>query len=387
MAGNPRFRALARSDTRTAAAAGALTLIAVLATDALVVNEVTRGSLAPNVIGIALAALALMLLRGPLRRRPEWVAFGVGLVGVGAALHPMAELPEVRYLMLAYFSLLLVAMALFIPWSPAWHLSFLAVAMGAMALAVASPLGVALDDRFRTDAVMGAFAAVLVSGAGHLVLRRSRLRAFASEMKLRDLHLDTRRQQRELTRLNAELAAVSRRDPLTGVGNRLQMEEDVQELRRDLDKSGRPGAIALIDVDNFKRYNDRFGHVAGDTVLRRVGDAMRAGLRAGDGVYRFGGEEFLLLLPGATLADVQAVLDRLADSVAGLAILHPGNDPWGVITISTGIAPLEGDADSWIRAADQALYRAKDAGRNATAITEHGAVRILRRPEAVAPAA
>ena len=103
------------------------------------------------------------------------------------------------------------------------------------------------------------------------MLRRARLRGFAAEMQLRRLHLDTRRSHRELARLHDELAALSRRDPLTGVGNRLRMEEDVGAIGRDPERSGRPGAIALVDVDHFKRYNDRFGHLAGDEVLRRVG--------------------------------------------------------------------------------------------------------------------
>ena len=211
------------------------------------------------------------------------------------------------------------------------------------------------------------------------MLRRTRLRAFASEAQLRGLHERGRRQQAaEPPQRGA--GGRSRRDPLTGVGNRLRMEEDVQAISRDLERSGRTGALALVDVDHFKKYNDCFGHLAGDEVLRRIGAALGASLRAGDGVYRYGGEEFLLLLPGATVADAKAVVDRLNDAIAELGIVHPGNDPWGVITISAGVAPLgPGDADNWLRTADQALYRAKDAGRNATGLAERGAVRVLRR--------
>lgn len=118
--------------------------------------------------------------------------------------------------MLAYFSLLMVAMALFIPWSRRWHGAFLSVAFGLLTVAVFSSLGSQLDTQFRADALMGGLAALVASAAGHHMLRRTRLRAFASEAQLRGLHERGRRQQAELTRLNAELEVVSRRDPLTG---------------------------------------------------------------------------------------------------------------------------------------------------------------------------
>ena len=383
LSGHPRYRATTRRETRSAAFAAGVTLIVVLIADALLLGEPEPGALTSNVVGIIVAAMLLALLHGPLRRRPEVVAYAIGMTGVAIALQPMTQMVEVRYLMLAYFSLLSVAMALFIPWSLAWHVSWLAVAFGLLASIVLSPLGHDLDAVFRSDALMGGLAAMIASLTGNLMLGRSRLRAFASEAQLRGVHARSREQQAELSRLNAELAVVSRRDPLTGVGNRLRMDEDVQAIRRDLERSGRSGAIALVDVDHFKRYNDLFGHLAGDAVLRRIGSALGASLRAGDGVYRYGGEEFLLLLPGASVADAEAVVARLTESIEELQIAHPGNDPWGVVTISAGVAPMgPGDADNWLRTADSALYRAKDAGRNATGLAERGVIRIMRRPAA-----
>jgi diguanylate cyclase (GGDEF)-like protein len=381
LARHPRYRAVNRRETRAAAIAGALTLCAVLIADALLVGEVAPGALTPNLLGVLLGLLAIPLVRGPLRRRPQVAAFAVAMIAVATALEPMARYLEVRDLMLAYISLIVVAVALFIPWGHAWHALFLALTFVLVALVVATSPAALPADPFPTDALMGVLAAIVASTAGHLILRRSRLRAFASGVALRAVHERARRQQSELARLNAELALVSRRDPLTGVGNRLRMEEDVQAIRRELEEHHRSGAIALVDVDHFKRYNDHFGHVAGDAALQRVGAVLGASLRAGDGVYRFGGEEFLLLLPGASVADAEAVVARLNEAVAELAIPHPGNDPWRILTLSAGIAPLgPGDTDNWLRAADQALYQAKHAGRNATALTDRGTIRILPRP-------
>src|SRR6185437_1804735 len=125
--------------------------------------------------------------------------------------------------------------------------------------------------------------------------------------RLRDL-LDRERttsaalaeREAELARLNAQLVEDSRRDPLTGMRNRRALADDLREL----EASGRQGdtmfALALCDVDHFKAYNDRLGHLAGDQALRTIAAIVRATLRAGDLSYRFGGEEILLVLRDAS---------------------------------------------------------------------------------------
>ena len=115
-------------------------------------------------------------------------------------------------------------------------------------------------------------------------------------------------------------------------------------------------------------------------MLRTLGSTLGANLRTGDGVYRFGGEEFLLLLPGADLDVARGIVERLGRSIEELAMPHPGNQPWGVVTISAGIAALgaDSDADAWLRSADSALYKAKAAGRNATGLWRSGRIRIFR---------
>jgi diguanylate cyclase (GGDEF)-like protein len=382
-----RYRAAMRRDLRTAARAAATALIVVLVLDGVLQGGELE-TLWTNVAGSILAAVVLLASYGPLRRRPDICAFAVGSIGLAAALQPITELTTVRYLMLAYFALLVVAMALFMPWDVRRHVSWLVASYTSLLLVVLSPLGAGLDAAYRDDALTIGLAAVVTSLMGHTTLERRRQRAFASEQQTRRLHRRAQRSQIELSRLNAELEVVSRVDPLTGVGNRLRLEEDVRAVQSALSRNGGVGAIALVDVDHFKLYNDEFGHLAGDQVLRALGATLGADLRAGDGVYRFGGEEFLLLLPGADLKSARGVVERLSRAIEGLAMPHPGNAPWGVVTISAGIAALGpgSDADAWLRSADSALYRAKASGRNATGLATRGRVRIFR-PKVAQPVA
>jgi two-component system chemotaxis response regulator CheY len=158
----------------------------------------------------------------------------------------------------------------------------------------------------------------------------------------------------------------ARVDELTGVGNRLSMNEDLSALRSRAKRYGHRYSIAIGDVDRFKSYNDHFGHLAGDEVLRRIARQIRETLRAGDGLYRYGGEEFVVVLPEQGLAEAERALDRVRKAVENLAI--PSHREHGVVTISFGVAQVDPTIDrapeDWLRRADAALYRAKSAGRN-----------------------
>lgn len=152
-------------------------------------------------------------------------------------------------------------------------------------------------------------------------------------------------------------------DPLTGLFNRSALDQRLSEL--DGQPTGAEGgashALLLCDLDHFKRVNDRLGHAAGDAVLREVAETMRGALRAGDSIYRVGGEEILVVLPGATEANAVDVAERLRREVRK-------RRPAGVqVTISVGVAvsrhgPL--DTDKLIGLADAALYSAKAGGRD-----------------------
>jgi diguanylate cyclase (GGDEF)-like protein len=172
--------------------------------------------------------------------------------------------------------------------------------------------------------------------------------------------------------MHGSLVAQSRIDTKTGLLNASAWEgEAIAEIDRAV-RTQSPLAIALIDIDHFKAVNDTHGHLIGDKVLRAVTDGLRSQLRSYDLAGRFGGEEFVILLPQAREADALNVAERLRTHVAGLCI--PVNDdnksgPCVKLTISVGVASLDGanrELTDMVAAADAALYYAKEAGRNRT---------------------
>jgi diguanylate cyclase (GGDEF)-like protein len=178
---------------------------------------------------------------------------------------------------------------------------------------------------------------------------------------------ERRKIEQELERLNAALAEQARRDPLTGLGNRLRLEEDLATYDARRVRYGHCYCVLLCDLDQFKALNDRQGHQAGDRVLCAVADSLVRESRTSDAVYRYGGDELLVLLAEQTLEGVLVVCERMRTAVHRLALAHPDNDA-GVVTISIGAATCpEGDhtdATDAIRRADWALYAAKEQGRN-----------------------
>ena len=178
---------------------------------------------------------------------------------------------------------------------------------------------------------------------------------------------ERRRIENELERLNCELAAQARRDPLTGLGNRLRLEEDLALYDARRVRYGYSYCVLLCDLDHFKALNDRRGHQAGDRVLRQVADCVVRESRTSDAVYRYGGEELLVLLAEQTLEAALIVCERMRAAVHGLALPHTDTDA-GVVTISIGVAACpeanQGDSEDAIRRADRALYVAKARGRN-----------------------
>ena len=191
-----------------------------------------------------------------------------------------------------------------------------------------------------------------------------RLRLIAAQ-RITDLHDRLHRQQQQLTALTAEQHELARRDPLTGLSNRRALLEELERLEQRYRRYGHGYAIGLIDVDRFKSYNDTAGHLAGDEVLRRVGQALAADVRELDGLYRYGGEEFVCLLVGDAL-EAPVALERLRRSVEALGLPHPAR-PGEVVTITAGVATRAARhlcGEDLLAEADDALYRGKEGGRN-----------------------
>jgi two-component system cell cycle response regulator len=198
----------------------------------------------------------------------------------------------------------------------------------------------------------------------------------ASAFRVTRLHKRLAAQNEQLERLNERLFEESREDPLTHLGNRLRLGEDLDVLQARSRRYGHSYAVALCDVDLFKEYNDRYGHPAGDRVLKSVAGAITRNRRGGDTAYRYGGEEFVVVLPEQTLQAAASTADHLRKTVEALRIPHESNVPTRIVTISAGVAALSsGDSKSAVELlehADAALYKAKEAGRNRVAVHGNG---------------
>lgn len=157
-------------------------------------------------------------------------------------------------------------------------------------------------------------------------------------------------------------------DELTGLANRRRLNEVLAIEWARAQRSGQSLALAMIDIDEFKLYNDHYGHQAGDECLRRIAQGIGLNARRiGDLAARYGGEEFLLILPDADAAVAQRLAETVRKSIASLDLPHV-HSPTGRVTVSIGVAAMSDtchkDAEGLLRAADEALYRAKDGGRN-----------------------
>ncbi|WP_102504837.1 GGDEF domain-containing protein [Salinivibrio kushneri] len=153
-------------------------------------------------------------------------------------------------------------------------------------------------------------------------------------------------------------------DELTGLLNRVAFERTVKKLQAQSSRSGEIVSLALIDGDHFKDMNDNYGHNFGDYILEELADCFERYTRPIDHVYRYGGEEFLVLLPNTSLKQAESVMNRLREEVAKLLFCEDGLSI--TQTVSIGIARLsyDEDPDEAIERADRALYKAKETGRN-----------------------
>lgn len=172
----------------------------------------------------------------------------------------------------------------------------------------------------------------------------------------------------ELDMLSKELAAQSRQDALTGLSNRRHFDELLRREWAIGERERTELSVLFIDVDFFKRFNDGYGHAAGDECLARVGHALAGALRSFDVVARYGGEEFVVLLPRTGVTTTQILAARLLDAVDDLRIPHESSEAESHVTISIGMATMvptgEHGPDELLRRADHALYGAKAAGRH-----------------------
>lgn len=186
----------------------------------------------------------------------------------------------------------------------------------------------------------------------------------------RDAEIESR--TRELEHSNARLRELSNVDPLTGLANRRHFHETIDRVWRHGMREQSPVAVAIVDLDHFKAYNDSYGHQGGDQCLVRVATAMASVVnRSLDLVARCGGEEFMLVLGNTALDDALTIAERTRQLIEDLAIPHKGSSTDSIVTLSCGVAgavPQRGSHyDELVRLADRALYYAKENGRNVVA--------------------
>jgi diguanylate cyclase (GGDEF)-like protein len=258
--------------------------------------------------------------------------------------------------------------------------ALLAVASGFTQLPVAVPLFMAWTRRLRT-AWLATYAVViasitLVTGFDHLqgveridlatdIVIGATIGWIGGELleRMRDR---TRDQEAELRRLNQELQIRATTDALTGLANRRQLDTDLQILSTARLGGAGSSSFIMLDLDRFKRLNDELGHAAGDEALRRVAAELQGVIRRRDTIYRYGGEEFLVVMPDSSLEVAAAAAERIRAAIADLRV-PGGTEPGATLTISGGVAFSLSAREQWgtvLAAADQALYEAKAAGRN-----------------------
>lgn len=200
-----------------------------------------------------------------------------------------------------------------------------------------------------------------------LELRRGNLDA---QRQLAERELATRdllRYQRKLEAQNSELELEANTDALTGLLNRTGLEKLRQDAAAHAQSLNTPYCVAVLDIDHFKHINDTLGHAAGDEVLRVVGQQIARGVRGGDIAVRYGGEEFVVIMPSTPLSGARTVVERIRSDIAAVAGIP------APVTISAGLAAgLAGrdEPESIFQRADQALYRAKRRGRNRVEVSE-----------------
>lgn len=186
--------------------------------------------------------------------------------------------------------------------------------------------------------------------------------------RILELERELTEKNRKLLALNVELEELARIDPLMCIGNRRSFHETIEKVHHRACRYERSYGIIMCDIDNFKAFNDTYGHLAGDKLLKSVAESIRKLLRVSDDVFRYGGEEIVILLPEQNIKTTAIVAERIRGDIETMSIENAGSDR-GVITVSCGVSAFGKDCmdSKWeavLKRADNALYAAKAAGRN-----------------------
>ncbi len=267
--------------------------------------------------------------------------FGIGSVVMACYAEPQfAPLVGARLLLVAFFLYFMLGMR----FAPALRSNL--IVLGALVVAGLSEV---IAPQVAIYLAFAVLCANVIGGAGAYALEHANRTAFLERQLL------------------GEMAAL---DGLTRLLNRQTFEARVSDVWREATARRLPISVLMIDVDDFKRYNDHYGHLAGDDCLQRISQAVRTGVagNAADLLARYGGEELIAVLIDRSAADAEATAQRIVADVAALAIPHAGSSTGGSVSISVGVATHHPNAAASYQAvakiADNALYAAKHQGRN-----------------------
>ena len=338
-------------------------------------------------VGLLLQALGRQAADLPYRR----ILYAAGVSSlVLAALTPWPLLLTAVLhggLALAYGVLLLLTAWLAMRGERAflWYCMGLLVPLVSMYLQQALGVGNGLLSSYRMDNALVQGLVVLAGALAYQEVRQRQthmreLRGLLQEQNLAlekarqaeiDLESQVSQRTQELAMAARRLEALSTVDGMTGVANRRRFDETLQVEWGRATRDKRPLSVALIDVDWFKSYNDRYGHPAGDACLRQLARVFEAGvMRSGDLIARYGGEEFVLIAPDTDLNGIHTIARYLCQEVFALALEHE-DSPYGRVSVSIGVAtayPHQGSKPlQLVQHADAALYRAKQQGRHRVA--------------------
>ena len=218
------------------------------------------------------------------------------------------------------------------------------------------------DFSQRVD-FMGDFSEAFNSMVQSLVDARRQLEERAMELSQANEQLQA--QLVEIQRLQAELREQATRDPLTNLFNRRYMQEILDHELASAQRLQCATAVLMMDIDHFKRLNDTYGHKAGDLMLQALGGLLQEDTRASDVACRYGGEEFVVIMPGATMEAAHCRAERLRSQFEELRLNFSGTPLQATVSVGVAVFPVHGDTgDALLHAADQALYAAKAGGRN-----------------------
>lgn len=314
--------------------------------------------LAVTLVGLSLTLQAASLLAFGNHKLPAW-AHSAALAGLAVPFMLLAGDPGSRILFaaLAFGTALAVLAGVTVQLRAPMSGGTRALLIGSLALASLVCFGRALGSVMVSDptlaftaptqwqsvTLVAMFAAGTASSCAYLLLLKERADAAA-----------------------ARLATL---DPLTGAYNRRTFHETAERELARARRAAQPLSMIMLDLDHFKGINDRLGHLAGDDVLRRVVEAVQTTTRATDSVYRYGGEEFVVILPLRDREELMVVAERLRTAVLDLEIEHPANPSIDVVSVSIGATLIDEEQldlsdEQWFWVVDRAMYAAKSGGRN-----------------------